>query len=104
MKYKSGDRIFIVDSTDTDQNGYLKVTDFDTKVVFRLPKFVIDGFTYVFSWDRYREERDNAKVLTVLEDELSRLRKLNLTHNIKVGIKQIEGFIKDISFLSHNKI
>jgi len=97
MKYKSGDRIFILDSTDIDQNGYLKVTDFYTKVVFRLPKFVIDGFTYVFSWNRYREERDDIKALKVLEDELSRLKKSKQTHNIKLGIKQITAFINEIS-------
>jgi len=97
MKYKSGERTFIVDSTDIDESGYLKVTDLDTKTIFRLPKFVIDGFTYVFSWNRYREERNDIEVLKVLKDELARLKKLKQTYNIKLGIKQITGFINEIS-------
>ncbi len=91
-KYLSGERSFIVDET-KDLNGYWKVIDEDTKVVFKLPHHVINSMQYVFSWERYVEERDDKQLRITLENELKRLQNQTPSFNINKGISDIKGFL-----------
>ena len=97
MKYRSGERIFTIDTVNSTEQDYLKVIDDDTSTEFWLPRFIVDGFTYIFSWDRYKQDLDTESVLKSLNTELNRLENLNKSPNIKIGIKQIEKFIEDLN-------
>ncbi len=95
MKYQNKERTFSVDMTTTDNRGYQKITDIDSGVIFWLPQYVIKDFDYVFSWDRYLEENDNARTITTLQTELNRLQSIRFKNdNIQIGIKHIEGFLR----------
>jgi len=97
MKFKSGERTFTIDTVNPDSRGYLKVIDDDTKAIFWLPKFIVDGFTYMFSWDRYRQDRDDKKVFESLNSELHRLKELEQSPNVKIGIEHMNTFIENLS-------
>ena len=97
MKYIAGNRTYSVNTLKTNQDKYLQITDFDTKVVFWLPNFVISNFTYVFSWDRYREERNNITLKENLLLELDRLQQLSQTPNILKGIEYTQKFILEVN-------
>ena len=100
MHYKSGERTFIVDTIEfrnLEAKDYIEAIDKETKVKLNLPKHVILNFKYIFSWDRYIEERDNNKVLSVLKEELNRLLLLNPQPNILIGIKHMKKFIEELS-------
>ena len=93
--YQSGERMFIVDTTKL-VDGYYKVTDRDSKVIFKLPKSVIDAKKYIFSWNRYNEELNKDEVRKSLKDELTRLQKMRQTPNIIVGIQYTEKFLREL--------
>ena len=95
-RYKSGNRMFIVDTTKTIKDNYWPVTDEETGVKFKLPFHVILSKKYLFSWDRYQEERDDAKLKIVLEDELIRLQAMSPSFNQKQGIKHMKKFLKEL--------
>ena len=95
-RYKSGNRMFIVDETKTIDGEYWAVTDEDSKVKFKLPIHVILSKKYLFSWDRYQEERDDAKLKKVLEDELIRLQAMRPSPNQIIGIEHMEKFLAEL--------
>lgn len=96
LHYKSGERIFMV-NTLIDLGDYYHVTDKDTKVVFKLPKHVIESKEYIFSWDRYLEERDDAKLKQVLEDELQRLQNTKFKNKgVLKGIQDMKRFLSEV--------
>lgn len=95
MQYASGERTFLVNKT-VDLGDYYQVTDADTKVVFKLPKHVIEAKPYIFSWDRYREERDDSKLKEVLEMELERLQNTNFKNKgVLKGIEDMKRFLAE---------
>ena len=96
MRHISGERIFRVNRTVTDERGYFQVTDEDTGVIFWLPGYTIDDdTTYKFNWERYEEELDRAKCLKTIEAELNRLLiQEPKTANILKGIEDMKYFIK----------
>ena len=98
MKYNSGQRNFSVNKANP-LNGYYKIQDIESKVIFKLPIYVINEMKYIFSWHRYKEERDNVAYKQSLENELLRLNiryKTLKSHNIKKGIEDIKRFLKEL--------
>lgn len=96
MHYQSGERTFIVDTKEfrkSDKKDYLSVIDKDTNAKFILPKFVIEDFKYIFSWDRYHEDLDKDKLIVSLTKELDRLLSLEPQPNILIGIDHMREFI-----------
>ena len=98
MHYKSGERDFRVNKANPF-NGYYKVQDIESKVKFKLPIYVINEMKYIFSWHRYKEERDNVVYKQSLENELQRLNiryKTLKANNIKKGIEDMKRFLKEL--------
>ena len=95
-RYKSGNRMFIVDTTETLDNDYWAATDEDSGAKFKLPIYVIQSKKYLFSWDRYQEERDDAKLKKALEDELERLQGMVQSPNQVIGIEHMEKFLAEL--------
>ena len=104
VHYKSGQRTFITDES-KNINNYFKVQDKDTKVIFKLPISVIKSKQYIFSWDRYAEERNNSDLRITLETELNRLKEKSIkfrSFNIQKGIQDIERFLKELDLIIIN--
>ncbi len=100
MYYKNGERTYIVEFNIKDSRGYCKVQDKDTKVDFYLPEFVIKDMTYVFGWDRYREDLNKVEVLNVINLEIKRIEELNFSSfNTEKGLEHLNNFKKDLESL-----
>ena len=95
MKYQADERIYIVNKL-TQNNSYCNLQDSDSGVKFKLPIHVIENFRYVFSWDRYLEERDNVSYKQSIQNELERLQKLTASPNILKGIEDMKRFLEEL--------
>lgn len=93
-KYVNYKRTFIVDTTDIVDGYYVNVRDFGSDYVFKLPVHVIDNMDYIFSWERYVEERDNKKAAETFRREIERMKSTNSTH-LK-GYEDMKRFLEEV--------
>lgn len=94
MKFKNSNRIFISNFNIVDSRGYVQVTDDKTKVIFWLPKEVLNKMKFTFCWDTFKSdmlEDPIRKEITkqVLIKELKRLEAMPQTENTTIGIKNM---------------
>ena len=103
MHFKAGQREFIVETQEfiySRDIEYLTVGEVGKKkgFSFKLPKYVVANFKFIFSWNRYEEDLNKEKILLSCQIELTRLENLNSSHpNILKGIDDMKRFIKDLS-------
>lgn len=79
VHYRNGERTFIL-------NRFTNTTMAkDTNVQTRIPRHITEQMIFVFSWNRYKEERYVLDVFNSLLKELSRLKNLDQTKNIQLA-------------------
>ena len=96
MKFVNGNRTFIVDQKAVDSRGYYKCVDTETKVELYLPDYVISGMTFKFSWDTFREDRDEKHFNSVKVIEESMTTLYETSTNYVSSMYDIRSFMEDM--------